>query len=353
LQDKWILKRGKIEVLHPKTFLRSNAMSLISRILQWFSPLAVLGCLYLIGMPSGLLAEAPMQKTQAPGYYRMMLGKFEVTTLFDGIVELDTTLLQNISQEEIQKLLARAMIENPQKMPTSVNAYLINTGSKLILVDVGGGTRATLGRLMDNIKASGYKSDQVDAVLITHLHPDHAGGLLTPDGKPAFPKAVVYVAKAENDYWLSDAEPKNIPPEYQEHLKQAHKMVQDISEPYIKLGQWKTFDSADLPIPGIKAVPIPGHTPGHTAYEVASDGKTLIIIGDVVHFAAVQFPKSGAAVSFDIDAKQAITTREELFRRIAGGKTLVAGMHLSFPGIGRLRSDGQNTYAWVPIDYSP
>jgi glyoxylase-like metal-dependent hydrolase (beta-lactamase superfamily II) len=330
-------------------------MSLMSRILRRFSLLAVLGCLYLIGMPSAILADAPMQKSQAPGYYRIMFGKFEITALFDGVVEINAGLLQNISQEETQKLLARAFVENPQKMPTSTNAYLINTGAKLVLVDAGGGTfyGPTLGRLMDNIKASGYKPEQVDAVLITHLHPDHVAGLVNAQGKPNFPKAVVYVAKAEQDFWLSKAEPKNIPPEYQEHLTQARKLVHDTAQPYIALDQWKTFDSASLPIPGIKAIPIPGHTAGHTAYEIYSEGQTFLIIGDMVHFAAVQFSKPGAAVSFDVDAKQAAATREELFRRIADGKTLVAGMHLSFPGIGRLRSDGQNAYTWVPIDYSP
>ena len=209
----------------------------------------VLGFLYPSIMPSSVQAEAPMQKTQAPGYYRMMLGQFEVTALFDGIVELDAALLKNISEKDVKELLSRSMIDDPHKLPTSVNAYLINTGSNLVLVDAGSGKALgpTLGYLLKNLKASGYTAEQVDAVLLTHLHSDHVAGLLDADGKPAFPKAVVYVAKAENDYWLSDAEPKNIPPEYQELMKQARKMAHDIAEPYIKLGQWKTFEN-DLPI---------------------------------------------------------------------------------------------------------
>jgi glyoxylase-like metal-dependent hydrolase (beta-lactamase superfamily II) len=314
----------------------------------------VWGFLYPGIMPSSLQAEAPMQKTQSPGYYRMMLGQIEVTALFDGIVELDAALLQNISETDVKDLLSRSMIDDPHKLPTSVNAYLINTGNKLVLIDAGGGTfyGSTKGQLPENLKTSGYTADQVDDVLITHLHPDHVAGLLGPDRKPAYPKAVVYVAKAENDFWRSDVDPKNIPPEYKEPLKQARKIVHDAAKPYIELGQWKTFET-DLPIPGIKAVAIPGHTPGHTAYEVSSDGKTLIIIGDMVHFAAVQFPRPDAAVSFDLDAKQAVATRKVIFDRVADGKTFVAGMHLSFPGIGRLRSDGTNAYSLIPVDYSP
>jgi glyoxylase-like metal-dependent hydrolase (beta-lactamase superfamily II) len=314
----------------------------------------VWGFLYPSIMPSSVQAEAPMQKTQAPGYYRMMLGQFEVTALFDGIVECDAALLQNISETDVKELLTRSMIDTPHKLPTSVNAYLINTGSNLVLVDAGSGKALgpALGYLQQNLKAAVYKADQVDAVLMTHLHPDHVCGLLDADGKAAFPKAVVYVAKAENDFWRSDVEPKNIPPEYTEHLKQARKMVHDAAEPYIDLGRWKTFEN-DLPIPGLKAVPISGHTPGHTAYEITSGKNSLIIIGDMVHFAAVQFPRPDAAVSFDLDQKQAVMSREALFRRVADGKTFVAGMHLSFPGIGRLRSDGKNAYSWVPVDYSP
>jgi glyoxylase-like metal-dependent hydrolase (beta-lactamase superfamily II) len=246
------------------------------------------------------------------------------------------------------------LVDNPHKIPAPANAYLINTGSKLVLVDTGGGKAfgAALGHLPESLAAAGYKPEQIDAVLITHFHGDHAGGLLNAAGKPAFPNAVVYLAKAENDYWLSDAEP-SVPPEYKEHLKQARKMARKISEPYLALNRWKTFEDGNLPIEGIKAVPIPGHTPGHTAYEIKSGGRTLIIIGDTVHVAAVQFARPDAAVSFDSDPKQAVATREALFRRIADGKTFVADMHIAFPGIGRMRSDGKNGYVWVPIEYSP
>ena len=98
---------------------------------------------------------------------------------------------------------------------------------------------------------------------------------------------------------------------------------------------------------------VPGHTPGHTAYEIESDGQSLLILGDMIHCAAVQFARPEAAVSFDADAKQAVSTREAVFRRVADGKTLVAGMHLPFPGIGRLRVEGKNAYSWAPIEYSP
>jgi glyoxylase-like metal-dependent hydrolase (beta-lactamase superfamily II) len=309
----------------------------------------------LFGLADKVRAEAPMVKTQAPGYYRMMLGKFEVTALFDGGVNLDAALLRNISESDIQKLLAHGLIENSHKIPASINAYLINTGAKLVLVDAGGGAAMgpAAGFVRQNLKAAGYSPEQVDFVLITHLHPDHVAGLLDATGKPALPKAEVYVAKAESDYWLSTAKPESVPAEYREHLKKAVKLVQTVADPYLKSGRWKTFEGVDLPISGVKAVPIVGHTPGHTGYEVSSDGHTLLIIGDTIHIEAVQFARPDAAVSFDSDPKQAVAAREALFRRIADGKTLVAGMHLSFPGIGRIRADGEDHYGWAPISYAP
>jgi glyoxylase-like metal-dependent hydrolase (beta-lactamase superfamily II) len=311
-----------------------------------------------LGTVIDLHAEAPLVKTQAPGFYRMMVGQFEVTALLDGFVDLNAGLLKNISQEEAKILLDRAFIADPHKLQTPVNTYLVNTGEKLVLIDAGGGAAfgPVYGQLLPNLKAAGYKPEQIDAVLITHLHPDHAGGLLDAAGKPAFPNAVVYLAQAENDYWLSKTEPETVPPQYVEHLKMARKLVQKLAAPYIASGRWKTFKTAttaELPIAGIKPVPIPGHTPGHTAYEIGSDGRKLLILGDMVHFAAVQFARPDAAVNFDSDPKGAVSIRQSMFRRVAEDKTPVAGMHLPFPGIGRLRSDGKTGYTWVPVEFSP
>jgi glyoxylase-like metal-dependent hydrolase (beta-lactamase superfamily II) len=316
--------------------------------------IVVLGPLFVLASTVSVTAKAPMQKTQAPGYYRMMVGGFEVTALFDGIVPLNAGLLLNVPENEVRELLDRALVGDLHKIPTSANVYAINTGSKLALVDTGGGKvfGPTLGHAVENLAAAGYKPEQVDAVLITHLHGDHVGGLLDAKGKPAFPNAVVYIAKAEHDFWLSDVEPKT-PNAYQEHLKQARKMARSIAEPYLALNRWKMFENGNLPVAGIKAVPIPGHTPGHTAYEIQSEGQKFIVIGDTVHIAAVQFARPYAAVSFDFDPKQAVATHQAIFGRIADGKTLVADMHVAFPGIGRMRSDGKSGYAWVPIEYLP
>jgi len=299
---------------------------------------------------SSVQAEAPMVKTQAPGYYRMMVGQFEVTALYDGFVEMDAKLLRNASEKEIQDLLSRMFVAGP-KIQAATNAYLTNTGSKLVLVDAGAGKLfgSTLGSVIQNLRAAGYATEQIDAVMISHMHGDHVGGLLDGEGKPAFSNAVIYVSKGENDFWLSPAVAEKAPAEYKKYFK----MARDLAAPYIALGKWKTFGDGEMPVPGVKAVLIPSHTPGHTAYEVSDGKESLLITGDMVHSLAVQFPRPDVAFEYDTDKKQAVSVRLALFKSAAERKVLVAGMHLPFPGIGRIRADGSNAYTWVPVEYSP
>lgn len=296
------------------------------------------------------MAEAPQVLTQVPGYYRMQLGKFEITALYDGMIELDTKLLKNTSAAELQVLLARMFVGNP-KMQTAVNAFLINTGSHLALVDTGAAKLfgPSLGYVLQNLKASGYEPAQVDTVIITHLHADHVGGLNDADGKPLFPKAKILVAQEEGDYWLSQKVADGAPKEVQPFFK----MARDSAAPYQSSGQWSTFTQGSVLVPGIQAVKANGHTPGHTAFAVESDGQRLLIWGDLVHAHAVQFARPGVSIEFDIDQKQAIATRRSIMKEMASSKSLVAGMHLPFPGLGHVRADSKGHYSWVPIEFAP
>lgn len=305
-------------------------------------------CILLAPVMTQAATPSPL-KTQVPGFYRMALGDFEVTALYDGYIELDTKLFKNATKQEMQKLLARSFV-NKSGMQTAVNGYLINTGSNLVLIDTGSAKcfGPTLGALADNLKASGYDAAQVDTIVITHLHPDHACGLIASDGKLAFPNATLRTAKSESDFWMSEAVAAKAPKDAQNFFKQARESVQ----PYITAGKFKPFDNNDVIVPGIVTVPTPGHTPGHTSYQVTSKDQTLLVIGDLIHSYAMQFPKPNIAIAFDNDSAQAIPMRKKIFAEAAKKQTLIAGAHLPFPGIGQLHANGAG-YDWIPVQYAP
>jgi glyoxylase-like metal-dependent hydrolase (beta-lactamase superfamily II) len=307
---------------------------------------AVAASIFLIGSPAH--AAAPLAKTQAPGFYRMMLGDFEVTALSDGTVPLAVdTLLTNTSPTKVKKALDRWYLKEP--VDTSVNGYLINTGTKLILVDTGAGVLfgPTLGKLANSLRAAGYRPDQVDEVYITHMHADHVGGLMAGD-KLAFPNAIVRADKHDADFWLSQANMDAAPKDAKDFFKGAMASI----NPYIAAGKFKLFDGDTELVPGIKAMSSPGHTPGHSTYIVESKGEKLALWGDLMHVAAVQFAEPSVSITFDTDPKSAAAQRKRAYADAASKGYWVAAAHLAFPGIGHVRAEGK-AYAWVPANYAP
>ena len=293
-------------------------------------------------------AGGPLVKTQAPGYYRMLLGDFEVTALFDGAIDLQPTkLLTNTTPAQVSKLLGRSFEKEP--VPLSVNAYLINTGDKLVMVDTGTGGLfgPQLGSLVANLKAAGYQPEQIDEIYITHMHADHVGGL-APQGTPVFPNAIVRADKHDADYWFSEANAAKAPKEMADFFKMAVASF----KPYIESGKFKPFDGDTQLVPGVKAVAARGHTAGHSVYVVESKGQKLVLWGDLMHFAAVQFPQPQVTIAFDTDSKAAMAQRKKAFTEAAKDGYYVGGAHLPFPGLGHLRAEGKG-YAFVPLDYTP
>jgi glyoxylase-like metal-dependent hydrolase (beta-lactamase superfamily II) len=301
----------------------------------------------VVSMIGTAQAAAPQVKTSAPGYYRMMLGDFEVTALSDGTVALPVDkLLTHTSPAQVDKALGAAFLKAP--VETSVNAYLINTGTHLVLVDAGaaGLFGPTLGRLLANLKASGYQPDQVDAVLITHMHADHVGGLMAGDAL-AFPNATVHADKHDADFWLSQANLDKAPADAKDFFKGAMASL----NPYLKAGKFKPFDGDTDLVPGIRAHAARGHTPGHTTYSVESRGQKLVLWGDLMHVAAVQFAQPSVTIKFDTDSKAAAAQRKKAYAEAARAGHWVAAAHLAFPGIGHVRSEGKG-YTFVPANYS-
>lgn len=312
---------------------------------------AFVGAALVLAAAVPALAETPAQKgDQVGGWHRFKLGGFEVTALYDGYIDLPQKVLLNISAKTTEALLKRMFVDYGKGIQTAVNAYLVHTGSKLVLVDAGTAKAfgPTLGFIPDNLRAAGYDPAQVDAVLLTHLHPDHAAGLLTAEGKAVFPNADIWVAKAEADFWLDKAIAAKMP----EANRVFFKMARDAVAPYKAAGKFHVINGqVGLPA-GIAAVDTSGHTPGHTSFLLTSQGQSLLVLGDVVHNHAVQFAHPEVAFEYDSDKTQAVKTRKKVFADAAKQKLWVAGAHLPFPGIGHVRAEGK-AFAWVPLEYSP
>ncbi|KAB0657109.1 MBL fold metallo-hydrolase [Burkholderia territorii] len=297
-------------------------------------------------LASVAFAGEPGGGNQAPGFYRQKLGDLQIVALSDGTHAFPIdTVFRDISKEAIRRDLDREFLEPP--VQGSINAFLVDTGTKRILVDTGAGVLYgdCCGKLLANLRAAGYAPEQIDEVLLTHLHKDHVGGIVT-NGKMTFPNATVRVNEIEANYWLNLDNKAQAPAFLSSFFDAAAASV----APYIAAGRFTTFRGAAMLAPGIRAVPMPGHTPGHTAYLIESGNAGLLAWGDIVHVAAIQLPDPDATVQYDSDADAARRSRRETFKRVADKRYLVGAAHIAFPGLGHLRRDADR-YDWVPVNY--
>jgi glyoxylase-like metal-dependent hydrolase (beta-lactamase superfamily II) len=303
---------------------------------------AALACVSL----DAACAASSVTTPAAAGFFRLILGDFEVTALSDGVASLDVVKLLDAPAAETEAALRAASLHNP--VDTSVNTYLVKTGSKLILIDAGGGAvfGPALGKLRSNLQAAGYKPDQIDDIVLTHMHRDHVGGL-TIDGKAVFPNATVHADKHESDFWLSSDNFDNAPPD----LRARFLGVSTALQPYIAGGRYKPFETDSEVLPGVHSVASYGHTSGHTTYVITSEGQKLWLVGDLVNVAAVQLQRPSVSFAFDMDGAAAAASRVKFLTGAAEQGVLVGAAHLPFPGLGHVRADG-NGWQWMPVDPS-
>jgi glyoxylase-like metal-dependent hydrolase (beta-lactamase superfamily II) len=293
------------------------------------------------------VAVAPQRHDQAPGFYRLQVGDLEVTALWDGAASFDPHWLQGRTTIDGA---VKALHEDPHLLDAADTGFLVNTGKQLILVDAGSGTwfgGGALGRMAGSLRSAGYTPEQVDLVLVTHLHSDHIGGLTSQDGKRLFPNAEVYVAKEESDFWLSPEIAAKAPNDVQPFFQSA----QAIAAPYIRSGKWHTFSGTEPIADGVQLVPLHGHTPGHTGYEFSSKGQKILFWGDTVHAQRIQLLHPEVTVVFDIDPTAAAATRDRLLAKLAREDIVIAGPHMLFPSLGRLHRE-KSGYSWAPVSFT-
>jgi glyoxylase-like metal-dependent hydrolase (beta-lactamase superfamily II) len=228
--------------------------------------------------------------------------------------------------------------------PSAVNAFLIRTPDKNILVDAGYGRK-----LFDNMQSLGVSAEDVHIILLTHMHADHIGGLLR-DERAAFPKAELYLPQPEYDYWMSD-QAMQASPDRRNGFLQARKVLSSYKDK-LHLFVPDDIDAANAPstlLPGVRGVAAYGHTPGHTAYLIESEGAHLLIWGDLTHAMRIQMPCPDVTYARDANPAQSIETRKRILSYVAEKNIPIAGMHIAFPGIGDVIPTGNGgEYTFEP-----
>lgn len=299
---------------------------------------------------SGASASPPAAQPgivlQRPGVYSFMVGDVRVTALSDGTVPLDLhLLLRGTTPARTDALLARGFLSNP--VEASINAYLLEIGTRRVLVDTGAGDLfgpGNGGRLLESLAAAGVRPDQIDDILLTHVHTDHSGGL-DRGGRLIFPNATVHAGQPDIDFFLdrSNAARTGYDARY---FTEATTTV----KPYLDAGKLRGFDRPTTIMPGVTAELHPGHTPGSAFYTVESRGRRIVFVGDIVHAGAVQLPAPDVTITFDFDQATARKVRMRAFANFADARTLIAAPHLPFPGVGHVRRSASE-YQWVPLEY--
>lgn len=286
-------------------------------------------------------AQAP---APLPAAHRFALGDFTITALSDGYLNLGLELFPSASPPVAESLLARAFL--PNSIPTSVNAYLVTRGDRRMLIDTGTASAMgpTLGHLPEALAAAGVRREEIDTIIVTHLHPDHANGLIALDGSAAFPAAEIVVANAEFAFWHDDGILSRAPDQMKPYFDMARRSL----APY--QGKVRQIAGEVEIAPGIIAVPAPGHTPGHLALRISSGNAGMFLFTDVVHASALQFAHPEWAIAFDVDQEAAITTRKKVLDMVSADSLLVSGMHLPFPGIGHVTREG-HAYGYTPVPW--
>jgi glyoxylase-like metal-dependent hydrolase (beta-lactamase superfamily II) len=304
--------------------------------------------------PQSARAAIPLQGKQNPGWYRYKVGDYEVTVVTDGAATfpLPDKFVVNASKDDVAAELARQHLD-PTKITVPFTPIVINTGSKLVLIDTGYGEAAgakpgaTTGQVTANLKAAGIDPKDIDIVIISHFHGDHVNGLLNADKKLAFANAEVMVPSVEWKFWMDDGEMSRAPEGRMQELFKSNRVIFDALNRKVTQYEWNKEV-----IPGLTAVGTPGHTPGHTSYVLSSGNGKIFIQSDVTNVPFLFVSHPGWHAGYDQDGAMAETTRRKTYDMIVAEKLPVQGFHYPFPGLGHLEKAGDG-YRLVPAPWNP
>jgi glyoxylase-like metal-dependent hydrolase (beta-lactamase superfamily II) len=297
---------------------------------------------------------APPTGKQAPGFYRYKVGSYELTAVTDGVNAraFPDNFILNATKDEVNAALTAAYLE-PDKIAVPYSPLVVNTGSKLVVIDTGTGeknfeqSKGAAGQFQRNLAASGIAREVVDVVIISHFHGDHVNGLLMADNSPAFPNAEILVPEVEWNFWMDDGEMSRASPGRMQDLFKNNRRVFDALQREVTPYAWNKEIA-----PGITAVATPGHSPGHTSYVIASGSSTVFVQSDVTNVPFLFARHPGWHAAFDQDPDMAEATRRKTYDMLSADKLLVQGFHFPFPGAAHVEKDG-NGYRVIPVPWNP
>lgn len=309
----------------------------------------VLGAALATSFAGSSYAAAPLAKKPGPAFYRFRLGAFEVTALYDGIWNrpLDETFVRNAPFAEVRQALADNFLAT-DKLPLPFTALLVNTGRKLVLIDTGTGGQMspTAGSLLANLAAAGVKPKQIDAVAISHFHPDHINGLRDKNGRLVFANAEIFVPAPEWKYWMEDSTATTVPESAKGVFLNANRVFKDMGRRVTR------FEPGREIVPGILSIPAYGHTPGHVAFALSSGNQSMMVLCDTTNHPWLFVRNPEWQPVFDMDGPMAVTFRRQLLDRANADRMLVQGYHFPFPATGHIARRGTG-YDFVPAQWTP
>jgi len=286
---------------------------------------------------------------QSPGVYRMKLGSFEITAATDGIAYRPLTdgFVRNASLVDVQQALKDAFLPT-DKVPIPFTPLVVNTGSKLVLLDAGNGQfgAPTSGQLVANLTAAGIDPKAVNTVIISHFHGDHINGLRGKDGALTYPNAEIMVPAPEWAFWMDDANMDKAPEGLKPGFQGARRVFAPIADKVTRYEPGKEL------LTGIHSVAAYGHTPGHCTFAIESGNQRMLYLADITNNPLLFVRNPDWSAVFDQDADMARAARRRALDMAAQEKMLVAGYHYPFPAMGHIVKDG-NRFDVVPMFWTP
>jgi len=294
-----------------------------------------LGATAMLG--GSALARAPKLGTQTPYWHRFILGGAEVTVVSDGPLPLGdpSGTFIGVPKEEVKKMLSDNFL-SPDNVVLEQNSPIVNMGDKLVLFDTGMGTSKafgpTTGRQQKSMAEAGIKPGDIDAVVLSHAHIDHIGGIVGADDKSLFPNAQFYIAQSDFEFWTDESKLSGPLKDFVIHARKNLLPVRD---------RLVFFKDGQEFLPGVQAMAAPGHTVGHHIFMVTSEGKSFAFLGDLTHHAILLLERPRMEFSYDTDPKQAANTRVKMLDMIAANKIPVMSYHFAWPGYGHVVKTGE------------